>query len=119
MRAIILSIGISFSVPLESRALSNSNEVRVLQQLDSIQSTQASMASQMSVRFSKVEDQLNQQSEKVSQVDFKLNILYGGAGLTLVILNGISIVGKGLDSIDDLILRMHRKEKVQDNQEGK
>ena len=114
MRAVILSVGLSFSVPLESQAFSYADDRKVIQQLESIQTALAVVASQqavMSQKLSQLGDNLNQQSEKVSQVDFKLNVLYGGAGVYLLIVNGISGVGKGLDAIDDLTARMQRKEK--------
>ena len=100
VRALILSIGLSFSVPLESQAFSYADEKKVIQQLERIADSQASMSQKFS-----------QLGEKVSQVDFKLNVLYGGAGSALLIINGIAGLGQGFEAIDTITERIQRKDK--------
>ena len=100
VRALILSIGLSFSVPLESQAFSYADEKKVIQQLERIADSQASMSQKFS-----------QLGEKVSQVDFKLNVLYGGAGSALLIINGIAGLGQGFEAIDTITKRIQRKDK--------
>ncbi len=104
VRALVLSIGLSFSVPLESQAFSDADEKKVIQQLERIQTTQADSQASMSQKFSQL-------GEKVSQVDFKLNVLYGGVGSALLIINGIAGLGQGFEAIDTITKRIQRKDK--------
>jgi hypothetical protein len=71
----------------------------------------AETAFEREVRSSLIELKTNQNelmsdqkslAARLEQVDFKLNLLFGGAATSVLLLTGISAVGKGLDAIDDI-----------------
>jgi hypothetical protein len=77
-------------------------ETEILREIKSM----SAKLEEMSVTQEEIKMKQSEAEVAFNGLDLKLNILFGGAASTVLLLSGIGALGKGLDAVDDITERI-------------